>query len=659
MALSAMVVPTTFTARDRFSSVVNAMSRNAQSFGAGINRMNTRINNQMSALTRTAGYAAMAGGTALLYKAGEDLIQHEKAVASLGAVTGTVVGSMNKDIESLGKETNRSVIDITKGFELIGSKMSQYLKDPKALREVAKQGILMADASRMTVEASIENLTSLLNQFGKGSESANFFVNKLSAGEDVGASTIEETTDVLRQFAASARMAGADVSESIALVQAVTKTLGKQGVGRNFRNIMTDLNTGKGMDKNKLAALKMVGIDINKMINPATTFVDKMKELTKLSGNKQAMGMFFKKTGMEAGATFVRDFHYFEDYLKFIKENDTATAKATKNNATFAKGWQDLKSAFTNVIVSTENLNGGLNITKGLMGWMTNNMGSLINLVGILVAGFLFFKFAVMVLAARMLILNIAMGIAAFRATAMSISMQGNAVAIGVYNIATLIATGSTAALGVSLMTVLGPIIAIAVAIGALVYAFWDSGNAAEDMSSKQVYALSQSDAAMINSTDVMARELEKQKNLMKVAKIANPKSKEVAKMNSIIDAENNRKAISGALGYGKDMSGKSMLPNVDKSIAKKLYENKQMEGVLGKDKATLLRNNGFSFEDLRKIYPNIAGYENRPNQENKGEITIVFKGDQSNVSDVTAKGGFVFRGLPAKTGTTTGLKKQ
>ena len=64
---------------------------------------------------------------------------------------------------------------------------------------------------------------------------------KLSAGEDIGASTIPETIDVLRQFAASARMAGADVSESIAMVQAVTKTLGKQGVGRNFRNIMVDL----------------------------------------------------------------------------------------------------------------------------------------------------------------------------------------------------------------------------------------------------------------------------------------------------------------------------------------------------------------------------------------------------------------------------------
>jgi TP901 family phage tail tape measure protein len=385
MATSSMTVPTTFTAIDKFSHVVAGMTNGTKAFTASMGRINQRVNSAFNSLDRFSQVALGAGVGSLFYKAGDDVIQYEKAIASLAAVTGTKVGSMTKDIESLGKEPGHSVIEITKGFEQVGSKMSEYLSNPTALKAISKQGILMAEASRMSVDDSVDNLTSLLNQFGKGYESAGMFVNKLSAGEDIGASTIPETIDVLRQFAASARMAGADVTDAIAMVQAVTKTLGKQGVGRNFRNIMVDLNTGKGMDKNKLKALSMVGINIKKMIDPATTFIDKMKELTKLSGNKQAMGMFFKKTGFEAGATFLREFKVFEDYRKHIKTHNSAIEKAAKNNDTFSYTFDRLKDAFTNFIVSNDNSNTALYITKNLLRIVTRYMGALIKTIGLLV----------------------------------------------------------------------------------------------------------------------------------------------------------------------------------------------------------------------------------------------------------------------------------
>ena len=388
MGVSAMKVPTTFTATDKFSHVVERMTSSTKRFSASMSRINHRVNNSFNSLNRFSQLSLGVGSGAIFYKAGNDIMEYEKAVASLGAVTGTTVGSMNKDIQSLGKETGHSVIEITKGFEQVGSKMSEYLSNPTALRAISKQGILMAEASRMSVDDSVDNLTSLLNQFGKGYQSAEMFVNKLSAGEDIGASTIPETIDVLRQFAASARMAGADVTDSIAMVQAVTKTLGKQGVGRNFRNIMVDLNTGKGMDKNKLKALSMVGININKMIDPATTFIDKMKELTKLSGNKQAMGMFFKKTGFEAGATFLREFKVFEDYRQHINDNNTAVEKAAKNNDTLSYTIARLKDSFTNFIVTNDNSNTALNATKSILRLVIRNMGTLINLIAVAVIAF-------------------------------------------------------------------------------------------------------------------------------------------------------------------------------------------------------------------------------------------------------------------------------
>jgi len=648
MALAAMRVPTVFTAKDKFSSVINTMTRNTRTFATGVSRLNSQINNEMASINRMAKYAAIAGGTMLFYKAGEDIIAYEKAIASLGAVTGTVVGSMNKDIESLGKETKRSVIDIAASFENIGSKMSEYLKNPTALREIAKQSILLADASRMPIEESTDNLTSILNQFKLTYKDANRVVNKLSAGEDIGASTISESADVVRQFAASSRMAGASLEETIALVQNTTKTLGKQGVGRGFRNLMVDLNTGKGMDKNKQKALLMVGADINKIIKPTTKFVDKLREIKKLLSNKQAMGMFFKKTGFETGATFLGSFDQFEQYLKFIEEKNTAQIKADKNNATFAKGWMDLKNAFTNVVVTGENAGSSLDFVKGIMASMIPNMGNLVNLISSVAIAFVGWKIIVG-------IVSLVSGImSAFRAI-MSVHRF-------VVLWATLTNTGYAASLwavAAATLAAYWPLLLIAGALGLLVYAFWDTGDAADDMVSKQVAALSKGDAAMINSTDVMARELAKQKKLMETPKIENPASKEAIKMNQILGEESKRRSLVSAFRAGKDMSGKQMLPKIDQSLAKKLYENNQMETVLGKDKATTLRNQGFTFQEFKKVYPNVAGYENRPNQETKGEITITLKGDTGNISDISGSGGFVFKGIPAKTASTTGVKNQ
>lgn len=519
---TAMKVPTIFTAVDRFSNVVQGMTRSTQTFSAGLNRMDRRLNNSFNKFSQFA----LAGGVGgLLYKAGDDIIEYEKAVASLGAVTGTTVGSMNKDIQSLGKETGHSVIEITKGFEQVGSKMSEYLSNPTALRAISKQGILMAEASRMSVDDSVDNLTSLLNQFGKGYKSAEMFVNKLSSGEDIGASTIPETIDILRQFAASARMAGAGVTESIAMVQAVTKTLGKQGVGRNFRNIMVDLNTGKGMDKNKLKALSMVGININKMIDPATTFVDKMKELTKLSGNKQAMGMFFKKTGFEAGATFLREFATFEKYLDFIEKNNTATQKAAKNNNTFAYSLARLKDRFTNLVVADQDANSAMNITRNVIIWMTNNMVFLINLIGSVVVAFMAWKAIVgivTVVSGVMTAFNDIMSVHRF--IALWASMTNMTYAASMWAVAT------------AALAAYWPLLLIVAAIGALIYAFWDSSRSldqmvddqvsslmkgagvTENMVSRQIASLDKGNQAMMNNTKVVQQEINKQNAIKNAA---------------------------------------------------------------------------------------------------------------------------------------------
>lgn len=508
MAVATMRVPTIFTAVDRFSDVVSRMGAGVNRFGknttSALSRVDNKINGVFSSMNSLSQLAIGGGVGGLFYYAGKDIMEYEKAQASLGAVTGTVVGSMRKDIEGLGKETKRSVIEITKSFENIGSKMSEYLQNPTALREIAKQAILMSNASRMSIDDSTDNLTSILNQFKLSYKDAARVVNKLSSGEDIGASTIGESADVVRQFAASAQMAGASLEETIALVQTTTKTLGKQGVGRGFRNLMIDLNTGKGMDKNKLKALAMVNADINKIIDPATKFIDKLKEIRKLLSNKQAMGMFFKKTGFETGATFLNSFEMFEKYLSFIEKNDTAMTKAAKNTATLSYAIDILKSSFTNYIVTNNSANGALGVTKSLLAWMADNMRNIINLVLGLTLAFVGWKVIVGIVA-------IANGVL----TAFNAVMSVHRFVVLWATMTNVGYASSLYAVAAATLAAYWPLLLVLGVLGGLVYAFWDFGDAAEESSNKQISALMDQNKAYMNSTNVLSSELGKQSNLI------------------------------------------------------------------------------------------------------------------------------------------------
>lgn len=515
MSVATMKVPTIFTAVDKFSDVVSRMTGGVNKFSktasSAVSRVDNKINGMWSSMNNMSQLAIGGGLGGLFYYAGKDVMEYEKKIASLAAVTGTAVGAMNKQIEGLGKETRRSVIDIAGSFEIVGSKMSQYLDNPEALKKITKASILMADASRMELEPAIESLTGVMNIFGKSAEDANYIVNKLSAGEIVGSISIAQTADILRQFGGTARLANVQVDESIALIQTLTKSLGVEGVGRGIRNLMIDFSMVGAFDKNKQKALESVGVNFKKLADKSLPLIERLKELKKLEGSGAAMGLFFKKTGIQTGSTIFQNWGDLERFLTAIKNTNAAQEQADKNNATLARGIKYLKDSFTNFIVTNNESNGALRVTKGLLSWMTDNMGSLITLVGLLVGAFILWKAIVVLTAARLFILNVAMGISAFQAGAMSIAMEGNAIAMGVYNIATLIATGSTAALGVSLMTVLWPVLLVVAALGLLTYAFWDSGAATDDMVSKQIDALSKGNSAVEKSTDVLGSELQKQ----------------------------------------------------------------------------------------------------------------------------------------------------
>lgn len=509
MAVAQMRVPTIFTAVDKFSDVVSKMTNKTAHFSrsasSAINRVDHRLNNMWGSMNNISQLAIGGGVGGLFYYAGKDVMEYEKKIASLAAVTGTKIGSMNSQIQSLGKETKRSVIDIAGAFEIVGSKMSEYLDKPEQLKQITSASIMLANASRMELEPSIDALTQVMNIYKMKAEDASRIVNKLSAGETVGSVSIAQSSDILRQFGAQAVSTNVSIEESIALIQTLTKSLGVEGVGKNLRNILFDIASTKTWDKKRWKAIRSAGVDFEFLTDSTNSTIERLRELKKLAGVKGATELFFKRTGTIGAKTLFQNFDVFEDFLDKITKLNDAEAKAAKNASTLAYLIDRVKDSFTNFIVTGDNATGMLGVVKGLMGWMIDNMGTLVNLVLSTTVAFLGWKAIVTVVAlinGVMTAFNAIMGVHRFIVLWATLTNVSYAASLWAVAAATLAAYW--------------PLLLIAGALGVLVYSLWDTKDATDAMALSQVTAIDKTGKAWKTSTNVMTSELSKQQEANK-----------------------------------------------------------------------------------------------------------------------------------------------
>jgi len=650
MGIAAMKVPTVFTAQDRFSSVLSTMTKNTRTFGAGMNRLDNRINNSFSSLNRFSQLAIAGGAGALFYKAGQDIVDYEVKINSLAAVTGTKIGSMNKQIESLGKKTSRSVIDIAGSFEIVGSKMSQYLDNPVALQKITDSSILMAEAARMELEPAISSLTGVMNIYRMSAEQASKVVNKLSAGETVGSVSIAQTADILTQFGAQAVRANAPIEESIALIQTLTKSLGVEGVGRGLRNILFDISSTETWDKNRWRAIKMAGVDFKFVTNNANSLVDRLRELKKLSGVKGAMELFFKRTGTVAANTLFQNFDKdgFTDFLGKIKALDDAQSKANKNNATFATLWARTKDAFTNYIVTQNETNAGLNVMKGSLGWLKDNMGTVINLVVGVAVAFVGWKiiFGIVTLATNAVrlftfVMTTSRAIMeAYNLTMLAASISGRSF-IG------MLLSGTAPMLAWA-----APLLAIVAILGLVAWSMHNSSVTSKKMMDDKTTHFKIISGAYETMEQRIARSNERIVSNMKKFKMDLESVKKTGKTIAELRGDQGTTAT-------RTFEGDALKRNIGKSSSILSTVPKRL--VMSK----VISDSDQAYNDIMGgKKENLAGTRSAnlvndiSNKINKQQVEVIIKDPGNNAESVKVNGKDYGSGIPARTNSTTGIKK-
>ena len=403
--MSKFTIPTVFKAVDNLSAPLQRMSANMDKFDKSAKGIFGNLSEIQKELFSFAAKAAVITGVSSLFRFGvESIMDYEKALASLEAVTGQSANLFKGQIESIASSSRKSAIDVAKSFEVVGSAMSEYLDNPKALGQITEAGITLSKASRMELEPSLQALTSVMNQFGIAAEGANDTINRLTAGEIVGSVSTQKLSDYLQSFGAVAKMNNVSLAESVALVEVLGKKIPHETLGRASRNMISFMGAIKSRPKSALDELAKNGVDLDIVSSTVLPFGERLKELSKIQGSATAMAAFFGEENIAAGAAIFQNLGMYDEYTKKIQTTNEAQKQAAVNSNTLTNRIAELKNSFVNVIVSGDKMNPMLELMKSILSVLANNMGLVLGTVGALVGGFLAYKVALLGLNAVMMI---------------------------------------------------------------------------------------------------------------------------------------------------------------------------------------------------------------------------------------------------------------
>lgn len=449
-------VPTIFTATDKISSIVKNMGKNVQSFADKMQSGISKGNRWFRKLTPSIGQAgkqllsfASAASIASGIFAGisfgtQSIMDYEVALHSLEAVTGVSSAKMKGQIEDVAKRTKKSAIEVASSYETIGSAMSQYLDNPKALGQITEAGITLAKASRQELQPTLENLTSVMNQFKLGAEQANKTINILTAGEIVGSVSTSKISNSLQEFGANAYTANVKLSESVALLETLGKQMDHSKIGVSARNLLNVMSSAKGLPKEALSSLQKHGVNLNILMDKSKSLGERLKELSKIQGDAVAITNVFGKENMTAANVIFSNLDTYDKWSAQIEKTNEAQKQASVNSDTLKNRIDELKASFQNYLISGDKTNTSLTKTKDSLKWVSENMDLVMDIVIKLTAAIIAYKIALIAAEITMATYNIALGITGALSSTASIAIGRNTIALAAYNITTKAAAAAT-----------------------------------------------------------------------------------------------------------------------------------------------------------------------------------------------------------------------
>jgi TP901 family phage tail tape measure protein len=294
--------------------------------------------------------------------------QLEKSLSSLQSLTGASAEDLKfykNEAVLLGKTTTLSATQVVDAYKLIGSAKPELLKNKEALNEVTKSTITLAEAAEMELGDSAQALAGTMNQFGLSAESADRIINALAAGSKEGAADINSLSQSIDKSGAVMNGYNVSVEEGIGLLETMAeKNIKGAEAGTQLRNVLLTMQGVEALPEKALKALEKYGVDTRKVADDTLPLQERLKEMSKISGDATAMMQVFGKENIVAGSTILKNVDSVQRYTEAVTGTSTAYEQAAINTNNLDGDMKSLGSAWEGLTLS---LDGGSDVFRPLV----------------------------------------------------------------------------------------------------------------------------------------------------------------------------------------------------------------------------------------------------------------------------------------------------
>lgn len=524
MGVAAMKVPTIFTAVDRFSNVVDKMTRKttmfSESASAAAMRTSTRLNSIGSKML-TSG-AIIGGGLGL---AVNEAIKFEKAMANVSTTIDSTPESMKKMSDEVLAMSKKIPIPLEQMTLALYDVVSAGI-DAKYSMTVLKASSRLAVAGLGTAQEGVDVLTSSLNSFNIKASDSESVANMVFKAVKYGKTTVTGLAESFGNSASLIKNSNVELSEFLA----TTATLTTTGMSASRAQTQVASATIALIKPNKTMSRifdKLGADDIPTYIKKSGGLVKTMR-LVVDQANKMGIKLpaaFGRKEGLNAMLSLLGPLHekFLEVNADMDKGANTLGDSFNKQMRTSAARIQILKNNMVDLAIKIGDavlpaLNSIMDTITPLIGSFTNWSEKnqwLSRTLFYVAGGLLILGVIAKVGAAIFWGYSMVLKTVTFVTTLVTTVTE-------LYNIALLASAVSGEALVVVMgemalasLAAAGPIIAVVAALGLLGYAIFSTNSATDTYVSKQVSGLDKTNSAWINSTKVRENELRKQSDLI------------------------------------------------------------------------------------------------------------------------------------------------
>lgn len=659
MSIAAMRVPTVFTAVDRFSSVVNTMTRNAGKMNSAMQGASMRTSKVLS----TAGTSMLSAGVGIASGIGlvvNEAGKFEKAMANVSTTIDSTPESMRQMSEAVLSMAKRTPVPISELTAALYDVVSAGI-DAKDSMFVLEQSSKLGIAGLGTAKEGVDIITSSLNSFNlKASESANV-ANMVFKAVKYGKTTVSELAESFGSSSALVKNANVSLAEYLATTATLTTT------GMTASRAQTQVSSAVSAlikpSGTMSKVFKKLGVkDVPAWIKSNGSLV-KSLQIVRDEGEKMGLltsKSFGRKEGFSAMLSLLGPLA--EKYKlvmgDIVSGTDSMTEAVAKQQKTFSAQFQLMKNKVSTLAISVGNQ------LLPAINELASSLGNTVEMVSRFAENNKWLASAIFSAAMMLLKFGLIAKIASFTFGLLSKAIGFCTAIVEAYtfvsSMAALANVSFATALGgvaVALWTAYWPILAVAAVLGVLIYAFSDTAESTEDMVDRQISALNKSNNAMTNSTNVVASEMKKQQELMKknhpfVVSPNKPLTDAQKKFQKIQEQEK----IAKQLAYNDSLRHKDF--NTRQEAGRQLslldkfpqdFEKNELAKVKG---ASGLREKGMSFNEIAEIYPQI-----NTAAERKQQLEIIIKDASGTLVEAKMDGKTYGPGMPVYTKSTTGQR--